>query len=145
MHILPVIRQNSPLNGRCDEDLMGRVSRLWICLPADATESQPRYTDSLETLLAKPPQGSGGVVLRAQGMEGMSSGVRFSDWYHVIETLPPETGEQVHTHVIWSTTFLLLTTRPARRPARQRQSHRVNLIESHPSVFLCPQRKTHWA
>jgi hypothetical protein len=45
MHTLPVIRQNSPLNGRCDEDLMGQVSRLWICLPADATESQPRYTD----------------------------------------------------------------------------------------------------
>ena len=31
-------------------------------------------------------------------MEGMSSGVRFSDWYRVIETLLPETGEQVHTH-----------------------------------------------
>ena len=31
-------------------------------------------------------------------MEGMSSGVRFSDWYRVIETLPSETGEQVHTH-----------------------------------------------
>jgi hypothetical protein len=40
-----VRRQNSPLNGRCDEDLMGRVSRLWICLPADATESKPRYTN----------------------------------------------------------------------------------------------------
>ena len=31
-------------------------------------------------------------------MEGMSSGVRFSDWYRVIKTLPLETGGQVHTH-----------------------------------------------
>jgi hypothetical protein len=45
MLALPVIRQNSPLHGRCDEDLMGQVPRLWNCLKAAAMESQLRYTD----------------------------------------------------------------------------------------------------
>jgi hypothetical protein len=49
----------------CDEDLMGEVPRLWNCLQAAAMESQPRYTDYLETLLTNPPRGSGGVLLRA--------------------------------------------------------------------------------
>jgi len=53
-----------------------------------------------------PPRGSGGVVLWARGMEGMSSGGKFSDWYHVIETLPLETGGQVHTHKHRPTTYV---------------------------------------
>ena len=48
---------------------------------------------------------------------------------------------QAPPSAIWSNTFLLSTT----HLERQRHSHRVNLIESHPSIFLCPQRKTHWA
>jgi hypothetical protein len=43
--ISPVICNISPLYGRCDEDLMGQVLRLWNCLQAAATESQPRYMD----------------------------------------------------------------------------------------------------
>ena len=92
------LTSEQPSLRNCDEDLMGQLPRLWNCLEAAAREYQPRYTDKLETLLATSPQGSRGVVLRAQGMEGMSSGERFSDWYRVIKTLPLETGGQdTHT------------------------------------------------
>jgi hypothetical protein len=79
-----------------------------------------------------PPGGSGGVVLRAQGMEGISSGVRFSDWYHVIETLPLETGGQVHTHLgpphilttnITDPTPTSCTNMPPNHHAHLRSSH----------------------
>ncbi len=45
LQISPVICQNSPLYESCNEDLTGQVPRLWNCLQAAATESQPRYRD----------------------------------------------------------------------------------------------------
>ncbi len=63
-------------------------------------------------------------------MERMSLGIRFSNWYRVIETLPLETGGQVHTHT------------QAHHDRRQRHSGEDKTLPSHPQCLRCHHRPT---
>ncbi len=45
LHNLARIVRTALSTRHCDEDLTGQVPRLWKCIQAPATESQPRYRD----------------------------------------------------------------------------------------------------
>ena len=78
-------------------------------------------------------------------MEGISSGERCSDWYRVIQTLPLETGGQVHTH----TPHIYLTSPSSRDDGCDPKSYQCHRHSQHgrpcdaPSLPVGPAEQPH--
>jgi hypothetical protein len=78
---------------------MGTKSRLWNSPQAVATESKPRYRDSLRPPCAHLPRGSQGVVLLSPKVwNGRHEGENLAIEIACFTNPPPLTGDQTHTH-----------------------------------------------